>query len=257
MANVKLNQRISELENIQEVFVFPAMADGGSGYGAACLAIKEKSSVVPTFNNIYLSRDFTENEVLASLKESNCQYTICKDIEDTVAHLLALGKIVGRWNGRMEFGPRALGNRSILADPRDPEVSNRLNRLLKRNDFMPFAPSMTEEQAKIWFPMLQKVYKSSLYMTVTFDIPTSLAQLIPGAVHIDQTARIQIVPQKLNPSFHRIIDNFYRLTETPAILNTSFNIHEDPIVYTPQDAINCFRSAELDYLAMGQYLVEK
>lgn len=257
MANVKLNQRISELENIDEVFVFPAMADGGSGYGAACLAIKEKLSTVPTFNNVYLSRDFTEDEVLSSLKDSNCQFTICNDIDDKVAHLLSLGKIVGRWNGRMEFGPRALGNRSILANPRDPAVSARLNSLLKRNDFMPFAPSMTEEQAEIWFPVLQKVYKSSLYMTITFDVPPELAKLIPSAVHIDQTARIQVVSQKLNPSFHRIIDNFYRLTETPAILNTSFNIHEDPIVYTPRDAINCFRSAELDYLALGRYLVEK
>ncbi len=256
MANVKLNQRIYELPEIDEVFVFPAMADIGSGYGAACLAMMELGlSPKHIIDKLYLSRNYEDHEVKTAILKSGYAFTFIEDIEVTIAGLLAENQIVARWNGKMEFGPRALGNRSILANPSRRDVVDIINKRLQRSDFMPFAPSFTEETAFRLFPNIAGARQSAHYMTMTFDMPPDIAELIPAAVHVDKTARLQIVSKHNNPSFHKIIDSFEKRTGIPGIINTSFNMHEEPIVYSPDDALRGFRDSQLDYLAMGNYLI--
>lgn len=259
MANVKLNQRIRELDSVHELFVFPAMSDMGSGYGAACLALQELGiSPQHKLENIYLSRDFEHSEIVAALEQTNSNYQLCEDIEVEVAKLLANHKVVGRWHGRMEFGPRALGNRSILCNPSDPNIVQLLNQRLQRTEFMPFAPSVIEEAAIApAFRGIDQSIVSAQYMTLTFNVEATLAKKIPATVHVDGTARIQVVKEKLNPSFYKIVKNFYELTGIPAVINTSFNIHEEPIVYTPEDAIRVFQKANLDFLAIDNFLVKR
>lgn len=257
MANVKLNQRIRELPDVADVFVFPAMADSGSGYGAACLALQELG-VSPAYelHDVYLSRDCSQAEVARALLDAAYPAVCCDSIEVEVAHLLAAGKLVGRWAGRMEFGPRALGNRSILANPGNVEVNERLNACLQRDEFMPVAPSLLAEFAhEAYVVGIDQGWRSAPYMTMTFDVQPALAELIPAAVHVDGTARLQVVHQGHNPSYHRLIEAFYRLTGIPAVINTSFNMHGEPIVYSPADAISTFRAAHLDALALDSYLV--
>lgn len=259
MANVKLNQRIKELDSVREVFVFPGMSDMGAGYGAACLALKDLGiSPSHKLENIYLSKAFESSEIVNALEKTNCDFTFNKEIELEVAKLLADHNVVGRWNGRMEFGPRALGNRSVLANPSTPDIHQRLSELLQRTEFMPFAPAVIEDIGNnSFFRGIEEAYVSAQYMTITFDVEPKMIEQIPSAVHVDGTARPQIIIEKLNSSFYKIVKHFYHLTGIPAIINTSFNIHEEPIVYTPEDAIRVFRDARLDYLAIGNFLVKR
>ena len=155
----------------------------------------------------------------------------------------------------MEYGPRALGNRSILYQPTDPSVNDWLNVLLKRTEFMPFAPSTLTEYADEHYEGLDRARNSARFMTITFDCTDRMKETCPGVVHIDGTARPQLVREEDNPSYYRIIDEFRKRTGIPTIINTSFNMHEEPIVCSPRDAIRAFRLGHLDYLAIGDFLV--
>ena len=202
----------------------------------------------------YHGADFSEEQIETALKANNLDYERFDQVETKIGELLANSKIIARFNGRMEYGPRALGNRSIIGAPFDKTINDWLNKKLNRTEFMPFAPSIIEEAAKNYF----KDYngeKAAEFMTITYDVVEGMAEKIPAVVHVDNTARPQVVREEVNSSYHKIISEFGRITGIPVILNTSFNMHEEPIVYTPEDAIRGFLAAELDYLAIGHFLV--
>ena len=155
----------------------------------------------------------------------------------------------------MEYGPRALGNRSILASAADPRMNDRLNLALTRSDFMPFAPAILEEDADEWVEGLEKVRGPARLMTITLQARRKMAQACPAAVHVDGSLRPQLVDAHTTPSLHRLLSAHKRLTGVPSVINTSFNLHEEPIVRTPAEAIATYRAARIDALALGPYLV--
>jgi carbamoyltransferase len=163
---------------------------------------------------------------------------------------------VARFNGGMEYGPRALGNRSILYQPNDPSVNDWLNDALQRTEFMPFAPATLWEAADQCYEDVEGARNTARFMTITFPCTPWMRRHCAGVVHVDGTARPQLVRYEDNPSFYRIIDEYRRLTGIPSIINTSFNMHEEPIVCTPSDAIRAFELGHLDYLAIGSHIAE-
>ena len=258
MSNVKYNQKVSELENVKKIFVFPAMSDTGTGYGAACLALKDSGrNPHHILKNVYLSAQFSDAAIESAIKQSGLYYQNISNIELLVAKLIEKNNLIAIFNGAMEFGPRALGNRSILANPKNISNIELLNNKLFRNDFMPFAPSTTIEIAKKYLPNFEVVEHSLKYMTCTIKMDSFWKRLIPATIHVDGTARLHIVDKEVNLNFHNIIRTFYEMTGIPGVLNTSFNIHEEPIVYSPEDAIRTFICAELDYLIMNSFIVSK
>lgn len=258
-ANVKANQKLFKSGNFKDIFVFPAMGDDGLSPGAALLTYYKKSKVSSKKNSCildtYLGGKFTNEEIEEVILGFNIKYSKLKKIEDKVGELLAEGNIVARFNGRMEYGPRSLGNRSILGAPFDPEINDWLNKKLNRTEFMPFAPSILFENANKYLVDFVSE-KAADFMTITYDIKEGMKEKIPAVVHVDNTARPQIVRKNINESFHKIINAFYKRTGIPVVLNTSFNMHEEPIVYTPNDAIKSFLNGKLDYLAIGNFLIK-
>lgn len=257
VANVKMNQRIFEIPGVEKVFVHPGMADGGCGVGAALWIAATKQGLQPyELNDVYFGPEYSEDEMEAELKKQGLEYEKPECIEKAVAHLLADGKIVARYNGRMEYGPRSLGNRSILYHAKDPSVNLWLNTQLQRTEFMPFAPAtLYEERDKCYINMDGAEYTSK-FMTITFDCTDFMLENCPAAVHIDGTARPQLVSAESNESFYKIIKEYHALTGIPSVINTSFNMHEEPIVCTPYDAIRAFTLGHLHYLALGPFLVK-
>ena len=184
------------------------------------------------------------------------KYTYFKNIESEIAKLLARGFVVARFNGRMEFGPRALGNRSILYQATDKTVNDWLNKKLRRTEFMPFAPATLAEYANKCYKNIKGAEYTAKFMTITFNCTNWMKKKCPGVVHIDGTARPQLLSREDNPSFYKIIDEYRKITGIPSIINTSFNIHEEPIVCSPKDAVRAFKIGHLDYLVIGNYLVK-
>lgn len=259
VANVKINQRIHELPEVDDVFVYPAMSDEGLGGGAALMAAADRGDVAPgrrCFEHVYLGPEYGERRILEAFEAAGVPYTRPEDPEAEIARLVSEGYVVARHNGRMEYGPRALGNRSILYRPDDPSVNDWLNERLRRTEFMPFAPATLAEEADACFRGLGGAYDTARFMTITFDCSASMREDAPGVVHIDGTARPQLVHRSDNPSYYRILAEFRRRTGRASIVNTSFNIHEEPIVCTPADAIRAFQGGHLDVLAMGPFVAK-
>lgn len=254
-ANVKLNQRIHEIDGVESVFVYPNMGDGGCGSGAAMLCFDRSVFTHGPLPDAYLGPDYSEEDIEAALRKAELPVEKTDAVEDSIAQLLAENRIVGRFHGRMEYGPRALGNRSVLYPAQDPEVNLWLNHQLGRTEFMPFAPAVLASEAHRLFKNVTGCEKTAEFMTVTFDCTDEMCEMCPAAVHVDKTARPQLVSEKTNPSFHKILTSYYECTGIPAIINTSFNMHEEPIVCAPEDAIRAFLLGRLDYLAIGSFLV--
>lgn len=254
-ANVKLNQRVHEIPGVESIFVYPNMGDGGCATGAAMLVFDHKVFPPKALENAYYGPDYTATEIQAALDREGLAYERVEDIEDRVAQLLTEDFIIGRFNGRMEYGPRALGNRSILYPARDPEVNQWLNKQLGRTEFMPFAPAALASEAHRLFKNVAGCEKTAEFMTVTFDCTEEMIAKCPAAVHVDGTARPQLVSERTNASFHRILQGYNARTGIPAIINTSFNMHEEPIICSPEDAIRAFLLGNIDYLAIGSFLV--
>lgn len=260
-ANVILNQRIADLPECDGVFVFPAMGDGGLAAGAAFGELRKTpgyrgpiaaGSMAP---HMYLGSSSTNDEIEQAIKAAGLSYRRYDEIEPEVARLVHAGKVVARHNGAMEYGPRALGNRTILYKTDEPAVNTWLNKRLNRTEFMPFAPACLagyEEKLFTWNPA---VAKSARFMTVTQDCSQWMKERCPAVVHVDGTARPQIVDQETNPSFHKILTCYNELSGVPVLVNTSFNMHEEPIVRTPQDAIRAYQLGRLDNLAIGDFLL--
>ncbi|TVP45079.1 MAG: carbamoyltransferase [Gemmatimonadales bacterium] len=260
-ANVKVNQRIHEIEGVESVFVYPAMSDEGIAAGAALWHGRDTAPSTSRegeprrcFDQVYLGPEYTPDEIRAALKAGGVDFTQPEDPVGAVADLLARGFVVARFAGRMEYGPRALGNRSILYRPDEPSVNDWLNGRLGRTEFMPFAPAVLWEDAPLYFEGLPGAEDAARFMTITFNCTPLMRERCPGVVHIDGTARPQLVRESDNPSYYAIIREFKRLTGLSCIVNTSFNIHEEPIVCTPDDAVRAFRVGHLDALAIGPFL---
>lgn len=258
-ANVKINQRIHEIPGVRSIFVFPAMSDEGLPAGAA---LAECARLAPDclppgkrcFDHVYLGPEFSASEIRRALDAAGVAYSEPRDLEAEIARRLRDGYVVARFAGRMEYGPRALGNRSILYRPDDPSVNDWLNQRLKRTEFMPFAPVTLAEHADAAFENLEGARDTARFMTICFDATARMKKECPGVVHVDGTARPQLVSESDNPGYHRIVEEFRRLTGLSSVVNTSFNLHEEPIVCTPEDAIRAFRIGHLDLLAIGPYL---
>jgi len=254
-ANVKLNQRLHELFGIDKIHIHQAMGDDGLALGAALHVAHINNEKVSQPQTVYFGPDFSDKDIEKMLKKYKLKYKKFKDIEIKVAKLLADKKIVGRFNGRMEYGPRALGNRSILYEAKDKSVNDWLNKRLKRTEFMPFAPVTLGEYANKCYENLKGAEYSSRFMTITFNCTDYMKKMSPACVHVDGTARPQILRKEDNPSYYKILKEYHRITGIPSLVNTSFNMHEEPIVCIPDDAIRAFLSSGIDYLAIGPFLV--
>ena len=261
-ANVRVNQEVHEIPGVEHVFVHPGMTDGGLAVGAALAACVPGTlpSTMPACReplpHVYLGTELADDEIAAALERHELEAeTSDGQVEERIAELLAEGYVVARANGAMEYGPRALGNRSILYQPTDRAVNDWLNERLRRTEFMPFAPAVLVEQADMCFHDMEGARHTAEFMTITFDCTPWMAEHMKGVVHIDGTARPQLVRRGTNPSFHRIIEAFYRRTGLPAVINTSFNMHEEPIVRTADDCVRAFLEGNLDVLAIGSSIV--
>lgn len=250
-ANVKLNQRIAQLGDVRRLFVYPNMSDGGLAAGAA---MHRGMRPPRALDHVYKGTFIGEAEAQRALGGSGLTVTRPADLEEEVARLLAQGEVVARAAGGMEWGPRALGNRSILYKADDPSVNTWLNAHLRRTEFMPFAPSTLWEGAEARFVGLEKARDAARFMTVCFDVTPAFAAACPGVVHVDGTARPQLVRREDNPAFHEILTRYGALTGEPTVINTSFNMHEEPIVGSAEDAVRAFVDARLDNLALGPLL---
>jgi carbamoyltransferase len=258
VANVKLNQRIAQIPGVSRVFVYPAMNDSGTGAGAAMVLQAEKGGMRPArLADVFLGPPFTQKDVESALSGRGLRARRMENPPEEIAEMLVQGKTVARCAGRMEYGPRALGNRSILFHARDPRANQWLNEKLKRTEFMPFAPATLAEEAHRCYLNLEVAADAARFMTITYDCTDFMKQNSPAAVHVDGTARPQLVDAQTNPSFHAILSAYHRRTGVPSVLNTSFNIHEEPIVCSPADAVQTFLSGDLDALALEDLLVTR
>jgi carbamoyltransferase len=259
-ANVKFNQRIHALDNVQALFIHPGMGDEGLAVGAAFalyfrLQNSEAKMPAAKLENIYFGPDYQEKEIARAIEQAGLEAEYVQDIEKKIAELLAQGYVVARFAGQMEYGPRALGNRSILYQTTDPTVQDWLNRRLQRTEFMPFAPVTLQEFADQCYENLEGARYPAQFMTITFNCTDWMKKHCPAVVHVDGTARPQLIAKSSNPSYYRIVDEYRKITGIPSLINTSFNMHEEPIVCSPSDAIRAFNDGNLDYLAMEKYLL--
>lgn len=256
-ANVTLNRKISEL-GFKKIFVHPAMGDDGLSLGAILYAkMEEEGNLQPLkIGNLYWGPEYTPMNLSEFAENNNLHYYKSDFIEYEIAKYLKEGKIVARYTGRMEYGPRALGNRSILYRADRADINDWLNKKLGRTEFMPFAPVVRDVRVKELFENTEVGYYAANFMTTTFLCTERMKKIAPGAVHVDGTARPQIVEYKTNPSYYTILQKYDELTNGESVLiNTSFNMHGEPIVNTPEDACSSFVTAKLDVLAINDYII--
>jgi carbamoyltransferase len=259
-SNVKFNQRVHELPEVDNFFVHPAMDDSGLAIGGAFAALADESGMDPKnlcqrLKNVYFGTSYGDDEIRKSIEAFGFEATRESNITDVIARLLAEGHVVARFTGRMEYGPRALGHRSILYQTTDPSINDWLNERLLRTEFMPFAPATLQEYADECFEGLDGARDSARFMTITFNCTEKMRAQSPGVVHVDGTARPQILDPDTAPDFYKIAVAYHKLTGIPSLINTSFNMHGEPIVCTPDDALRSFKDGRLDYLAIGDWLV--
>ena len=254
-ANVKLNQKINENKDIKDLYVFPNMGDGGLSVGAAWLAHHEINGKYPNPpKHMYLGYEISKKKSLSLLKLFGLKYKTFRNINRKIAQLLANKKIVARCSGRMEFGPRALGNRSILYEAVDKKINKWLNKKLNRTEFMPFAPITKFENADEFFDF-KKSLNSAQFMTITANCKKKMIKEGAAAVHVDATARPQLVRKSINRDLYEILDEYEKITGKKNLINTSFNMHEEPIVCNENDAIRAFLESKIDFLVLDDILV--
>jgi carbamoyltransferase len=260
--NVKANKTIVEMPEVEAAFFYPAAGDDGTTIGSGlqayhkyCLREGLKPEKIP-IQGLYYGPQYSNEQIEHALRQSGWigRAKYFSEINSVIGNALANGKIIARFNGRLEWGPRALGNRSILGDPRDMKIINRINLAIKHRDFwMPFAPSILESRVTDY---LVKA-KPSPYMILAFDTTSKRDELSAGIHPWDKTCRPQTVTKEWNPSYWEVIEAFQEKTGVGGILNTSFNLHRYPIVCNPKQAIWAFENSGLDSLAIGNYYVSK
>lgn len=259
--NAELNSKISYLNEFKQLFVQPAASDAGLSLGGALyLSNKYKSLLPERINTVYFGDKFSNEEIkkeLENVKIKAYKYYETSKLSKIIAEKLAIGKIGAIFHGAMEYGPRALGNRSILADPRNEKIKDILNKDFKQRElFQPFAPSVIKEYAKEYFDFPQT--KSNFeFMIINVKVKKNISKKIVSAIHVNNTARIQIVDKKYNSFFYSIINEFGKMTGVHVLLNTSLNKRGLPIARTPNDALNVFFTTPMDFIVLGNYLIEK
>ena len=254
--NSKANGKIVASGLIENIFVQPAASDDGVALGAALASCLDGNGRLPSkpMRHGYWGPSFDDDAIEKNLLTYKIRHSKLSDPAVTAAQLLSTGKIIGWFQGRMEFGPRALGSRSILADPRDPEMNAKVNNAVKfREWWRPFAPSFKKEAAPEY---LESAYDSP-FMILTAQVRPEKRAIIPSVTHVDGSARPQTVEREINPLYYRLIDEFGKITGVPVIMNTSFNLRGEAIVHTPTDALRTFFSSGMDALVIGSFLVEK
>ena len=281
--NCVANGKILREKIFDSIWIQPASGDAGGALGAALVAyyqyFKKDRAIISadSLHGSYLGTSYAPSEIEAFIHAKNIPHVHFQDVTmlcDKVASLLAAEKVVGWFQGNMEFGPRALGNRSILGDARSPEMQKKMNLKIKhRESFRPFAPAVLAEYASEWFD----IDVPSPYMLLVADVRSEkrhqmtmeqqqlwgIEKLnvsrseIPAVTHLDYSARIQTVHKETNPLFHTLLSSFYQMTGCPVVVNTSFNVRGEPIVESPDDAYTCFMRTEMDVLVLGNYLIMK
>lgn len=252
-ANVIINKKIKEL-GFDRIFIHPAMGDDGLSLGACAKYLSLHGKRPKKIKHVFWGKDFSNQCIKNALDRSKLSYSYFPNIEEKAAQLLSRGKIVARFSGKMEYGPRALGNRSILCKANDLQINELLNEKLRRSEFMPFAPISLEEDLEKLYKAKQDSILPLKFMTIAVDCHEKMIEESPAVVHIDKTARPQIVGDE-NPELKKILKTYKQLTGFSSLINTSFNMHESPIVSTPEDAILAFQQANIDYLLIGNYAV--
>jgi carbamoyltransferase len=254
--NVKMNQKVWYSGNVDIHWVFPNPGDSGLAAGAALYAYYFEHLDQPTerLQNLYLGPEYSNDQICAILKERKLNYEYYDNISEVAAYYLADNRIIAWFQGRMETGPRALGNRSILMSPLRAEHKDIINACVKyREAFRPFCPSLLDERTSEYLVNPRE----EPFMITSFEVRPEKAGRIPAVVHVDQTVRPQTVHREQNPRYHELISTFEKLTGEGIILNTSFNIKGEPIICHPREAIRCFFDTGLDVLIMGNYLLRK
>lgn len=254
--NVKLNQKLWYQGVLDTQWIYPNPGDAGLAVGASLYVHYQRN---PTeqhkcLDNLYFGPEYSDDEIKTILDERAIEYTYYENIEEVTAKYLAKNLAVGWFQGRMEAGPRALGNRSILMSPIDPRNKDRINAKVKyREKFRPFCPSINDEAYDDYLVNA----RDELFMVSSFEAKDGMRGRIPAVIHEDNTARPQRVKKGINPRYHKLIAEFGKMTGEPILLNTSFNIKGEPIVCTPREALKCFYDTGLDLLVMGNFLVKK
>jgi carbamoyltransferase len=280
--NCVANERILNSRIFKNIWIQPAAGDAGGAIGSALAAYyfsdeASRNNPCDQMKGCYLGPCYQPSYIIATCKQNNIAYKHYDDREEltnVVAEKLAAGNVVGWFQGRMEFGPRALGNRSILADPRDASMQQKLNRKIKfRESFRPFAPCALEEDAADYF----EIDRAMPYMLFTAPVKEALRYPqpenfyaipleerlsyalsdLPAVTHLNYSARVQTVNQSSNPLLHQLLTAFKKLTGYSVLINTSFNIRDEPIVCSPEDAIRCFLFTEMEYLVMENVVIHK
>ena len=277
------NGRLLREGIFEDIWIQPAAGDAGGALGAAYIdyhhsydkPVEKSVGEIPQMGS-YFGPSYSEDEIENFLKKYNLPYKRCStdDTADLVSDILMQKKVVGWFQGRMEFGPRALGNRSIIGDARSPEMQKKMNLKIKyRESFRPFAPSVLDEEISNWF----EIDKESPYMLLVADVKSEkqrkmsdeenklwginklniVRSEIPAVTHVDYSARIQSVKKEFNPKYHKLISDFFKKTGCPVIVNTSFNVRGEPIVESPLDAYKCFMRTEMDVLVLGDHILYK
>jgi carbamoyltransferase len=254
--NSKANGKILSSGLVDRIFIQPAAGDDGVCLGAALAPYLDAGGKLPVsrMRHAYLGSESSDAEIEKVLQTYKLRPARAADPAAKAAEMLANGKIVGWFQGRMEFGPRALGSRSILADPRDPAMNAKVNNAVKfREWWRPFAPSMLAEVAGEYL----ESSTDSPFMVLTAQVKPEKRNVIPSVTHVDGSARPQTVERDVNPLYWRLIHEFGQRTGVPVVMNTSFNLRGEPIVCTPTDAVRTFFSSGMDALVIGSFVVEK
>lgn len=258
-ANVRLNQAIAQLPGVDEIFACPAMGDEGLGVGAALWTAGTRYGALPArVPNMYCGPDYSEAEMQDALTAHGLTAVRLDDdvLAEQVAERLAAGRVVALSRGRLELGPRALGHRTILYQTGDASVNDWLNKRLDRTEFMPFAPVTLAEHADACYAGLDRCRYAAEFMTVTCDCSAEMTRQSPAVVHLDGTARPQLIRREIDAFYYDVLKAYHRRTGIPSLINTSFNMHEEPIVCTPDDAVRAFVRGHLDCLVLGPFLVD-
>jgi carbamoyltransferase len=275
--NCVANGRILREKIFRRLWIQPAAGDAGGALGAALAAWHSQEERTPAANDsmrgALLGPEYSESEIEAALKGHHAVYSRCSDdgLLEATARMLANEKVVGWFQGRMEFGPRALGNRSILGDARSPRMQSAMNLKVKfRESFRPFAPIVRRERVLDYF----ELNEDSPYMLLVapvqgrlrqplpagrsgFDLLQAARSTIPAVTHVDYSARLQTVTREINPRLYDLLLRFEQTTGCGVLINTSFNVRGEPIVCTPDDAYRCFMNTEMDYLIIGNFVIER
>ena len=277
--NCVANGEVLRDGKFERIWIQPAAGDAGGALGAALAGYhlfqggaRHISNGIDGMEGSYLGPSFTQSEIEDRLRGVGARFTVLHQPE--LVEALADGKAVGWFQGRMEFGPRALGNRSILGDPRSPSMQKNLNLKIKyRESFRPFAPSVLREHVSEWFDLdvdspymllvapvgdrhrrAMTAEEGALFGIDKLNVARST---IPAVTHVDYSARVQTVHREINPLYHELISCFYARTGCPVLVNTSFNVRSEPIVCTPEDAFRCFMGTEIDLLVVGNSVLYK